>query len=449
MESRALIVLLVATCLVTCCSSQFLQDHHRKTVRSRTSYAVIFDAGSTGSRVHVFHFNQSLDLIPIGQDLEFLDKVKPGLSAYAKNPEKAAESLIPLLEEAENVVHKRARRRTPLKLGATAGLRLLQGNASELILQAVRDMFKERSSLKLESDESVAVIDGTHEGSYLWVAINYLLSNLKKEYHETVGVVDLGGGSVQMAYAVSEETAANAPNANDGDDPYITQMYLKDTKYYVYVHSYLGFGKEAARAEILNVTGDSASPCILAGFDGTYTYQDVEYKASALAGGSSFSKCRNTILKALNVHATCPHKNCTFGGIWNGGGGLGQKNLYLATSFYYIATETGIADINKPSDKVRIVDFKIAAQLACKTTLEEANSTFPLYLKNELQYVCLDLVYQYTLLVHGFGLDPWQEVTVVNELKYKDYLIEAAWPLGTAIEAVSALPKFDRLLYFV
>lgn len=70
------------------------------------------------------------------------------------------------------------------------------------------------------------------------MAINYLLSNLKKEYYETVGVVDLGGGSVQMAYAVSEENAKNAPNANDGDDPYITQMYLKDTKYYVYVHRY-------------------------------------------------------------------------------------------------------------------------------------------------------------------------------------------------------------------
>jgi len=47
------------------------------------------------------------------------------------------------------------------------------------------------------------------------------------------------------------------------------------------------------------------------------------------------------------------------------------------------------------------------------------------------------------------GLDPLQEITAGKQIEYQDSLVEAAWPLGNAVEAISSLPKFERLMYFI
>ncbi|XP_028778151.1 apyrase 2 isoform X2 [Neltuma alba] len=424
-------------------SNESIEDYaltHRKMSpnhKSSNSYAVIFDAGSSGSRVHVFHFDQNLDLVKIGEDLELFVQIKPGLSAYAQDPRQAAESLISLLDKAESVVPRELRPKTPVR--ATAGLRALGGDASDRILQAVRDLLKERSLLKAEAD-AVIVLDGTQEGAFQWVTINYLLGNLGKDYSETVGVVDLGGGSVQMAYAISETDADKAPKSLDGEDTYVKEMFLRGRKYYLYVHSYLRYGLLAARAEILKASGDSENPCILSGYDGSYKYGGKSFKASAYPSGASLSECKSIAFKALKVNeSSCTYMKCTFGGIWNGGGGDGQKNLFVASFFFDRAAEAGFVDSESPTAKVRPVSFEEAAKRACETKLEDAKSTYKHVEDGNLPFLCMDLVYQYTLLVDGFGLDPQQEITLVKKVRYHGAPVEAAWPLGSAIEAVSSV----------
>lgn len=56
-----------------------------------------------------------------------------------------------------------------------------------------------------------------------------------------------------------------------------------------------------------------------------------------------------------------------------------------------------------PVAKVRPIDFESAARRACDTRIDDAKATFPHVDSDNLPYLCMDLVYQYTLLVDGFG----------------------------------------------
>ena len=49
------------------------------------------------------------------------------------------------------------------------------------------------------------------------------------------------------------------------------------------------------------------------------------------------------------------------------------------------------------------MDFEKAAKKACSMKIEEGKSKFPRVEEDNLPYLCMDLVYQYTLLVDGFG----------------------------------------------
>lgn len=105
-------------------------------------YSLVVDAGSTGSRIHIFKFNPG----PDGElELEFdkFEQLKPGLSAHADDPAAAAASLKPLLALALETIPKAAQAQTHVLVGATAGLRLLPGDSADRILAAVRALLSD------------------------------------------------------------------------------------------------------------------------------------------------------------------------------------------------------------------------------------------------------------------------------------------------------------------
>jgi hypothetical protein len=254
---------------------------------------VIIDAGSSGSRIHVFkcarahthtnththrkharaqthrsapvslltracalfrtapqthrRFQQRPGRTPRVLSAPAVHKQTPGLSAFAAAPQLAAAQLDALLAFAAARVPSAAASLTPVVLLATAGLRLLPSATAEDILAACRPRLA--ASRFLFRPEWAHVLPGADEGAFAWVAANYAIGTLEGgDPFETVGVLELGGASAQVTFV----PAAAVPKA-----------YRKDVRlpagggaggaegrvvrYSLYTHSFLGMGLDAAR----------------------------------------------------------------------------------------------------------------------------------------------------------------------------------------------------------
>jgi len=125
-------------------------------------YAIMVDAGSTGSRIHVYRFN-NCGATPELESEEF-KMINPGLSSYKADAEAAAKSLDALLEVAVEKVPDKLKGCTPIAVKATAGLRLLGEEMSRKTLDAVRQRLETRYPFPVVADDGVSIMEGRDEG---------------------------------------------------------------------------------------------------------------------------------------------------------------------------------------------------------------------------------------------------------------------------------------------
>ncbi|KAK3066400.1 Guanosine-diphosphatase, partial [Teratosphaeriaceae sp. CCFEE 6253] len=146
-------------------------------------YALMLDAGSTGSRIHVYRFN-NCGSTPELEDEVFQMTAKKeggsGLSSYKGDAEGAAQSLDVLMDVAVKNVPESLKRCTPVAVKATAGLRKLGPEMSDAILKAVRHRLETVYPFPVvsEAQGGVQVMDGKDEGVYAWITTNYLLGKI-------------------------------------------------------------------------------------------------------------------------------------------------------------------------------------------------------------------------------------------------------------------------------
>ena len=151
-------------------------------------WALLIDAGSTGSRLHLYEWESRVfETLPPPLSKPFTselwtERMKPGLSTFATDPQGAAESLAPLIEFAKTELSSVESDwgTFPIFLKATAGMRELPLNQRFPIIQAIRAYLADNETcpFQFSSPEQARVIAGEEEAAYAWAGVNFVTGAL-------------------------------------------------------------------------------------------------------------------------------------------------------------------------------------------------------------------------------------------------------------------------------
>lgn len=403
-----------------------------------SKYAVVFDAGSTGSRVHVYEFQFCGDTLLHLVD-EVFEQVRPGLSSYSEQPQNAVESIAPLMRQAWRRVPRDMRRCTPIVLKATAGLRLIPHDRVESILGKVRSYLKKQNfhlGYSQNYADPVSVIDGSEEAISAWISVNFLQKRIGPQQQGsafdqssllpsdgTSVVLEMGGGSSQIVFDQQEKSVHEAPS-------FINNLQFFGKKFQLYQHSYLGYGLMEARKQ-LKLAFESANknnpdalfPCYPSGY--TEKLPDTDFK---LTGGSmGWDACSGFVKQTLfHKDTVCETKPCSFNGVFQPK--IPDNAPIFALSYIYDrARELGLN-----SNGYTLSEIRTRGQKVCSDGFE-GNMLY-----KKVPEFCLDLVFIHTLLNYGFGIP--EDRKIQSGFQIGNY--ETGWCLGSALSVVETAPTF-------
>lgn len=367
----------------------------------------MLDAGSTGTRIHVYSFSFTSNGLP-HLEHETFKALKPGLSSYAENPEKSSDGINQLLEIAMNEIPENLHKSTPIVLKATAGLRLLPGNKAQRLLDKVTEIFQESPFLVVK--ESVSIMDGTDEGIFAWITVNLLTGSFTNRATKFAGMLDLGGGSTQITfYPYEKDTFPSAPAG------YITAHKLFNKTYTLYSHSYLGLGLMSARLAImggeegkpLKPGEELVTPCLTPDYETDFHQAGITYKVKGKESDLPlFESCSQRISNVLDKQKIYKIPE------------LSKQSFYAFSYYFDRAVDAQLLD-PEHGGSLKVKDFDIAAEKACAGIRETPG---------ENPFLCMDLTYMISLLKKlGFPKD--KHLKLASKINN----VETSWALGAIL----------------
>ncbi|KAL7276116.1 Guanosine-diphosphatase [Rhizina undulata] len=411
-------------------------------------YALMVDAGSTGSRIHVYRFNNCGETPELEE--EVFKMIKPGLSSYPDDPEAAAKSLDDLMEEAVKTVPDKLKSCTPVAVKATAGLRILGNEKSGKILEAVRHRLETAYPFPVVAGDGVSIMDGKDEGVYAWITTNYLLSKIgTADSTPTAAIFDLGGGSTQIVFQPTFPSVSGGMPAvlAAGDHKY--DLTFGGRHFSLYQHSHLGYGLMEARKSIHKLilsaylsTSDAAprtltNPCISPGM-----FREIEVEVSNdqkvkvnMTGPSipAPAQCRFVAEQILKKETECPLAPCSFNGIHQPSlqRTFATEDVYIFSYFYDRTRPLGMPD-SFTLKELRDVTEKVCAGESAWDVFSGIEGALE-ELRDRPEY-CLDLNFMMALLHTGYEMPLDREVRIAKKIKGN----ELGWCLGASLPLLEA-----------
>lgn len=311
-----------------------------------SGYVVVLDAGSTGTRVHVFNYEyrrlepRRFPLI-VSPPLTLPSEIavasrKPGLSSMVDDAAAITRQLSELTQFAADALtlhnpHIEVKQ-VPLYLGATAGLRELKNDQRDEVMKAAREYLRKQDMFAVTRDEQVRVLSGEEEGAFGWLALNQKQAEISPDPATTLGALDFGGASVQISF-VPQETSILAN---------LFPMHFGGSvrgPIHLYSHSFNGFGNviafQRATTVLLSLQKklrpgaeqEVRHPCMPEGLEWAVDYDEFgvsinstnperKYGPLKLRGTGDSAGCLNLTRPLFNKDAPCLLPPCSMMGIY-------------------------------------------------------------------------------------------------------------------------------------
>ncbi|TRY93154.1 hypothetical protein DNTS_012846 [Danionella cerebrum] len=405
-------------------------------------YGIVLDAGSSHTALFIYKWpaNKQNGTGVVSQHSECHVK-GGGISSYAGMKGGAALSLEKCMNQAVQEIPKSRHKLTPVYLGATAGMRLLNMSKPKESDEVLKEVGEKLKSYPFNF-KGASILSGQEEGAYGWVTINYLLEKYIKygfvgqwlsQGKDTVGALDFGGASTQITF-VTKQTVENK------DDQMNLRLYAQD--YQIYTHSFLCYGRDQVLlrllAHLITTQGSERSithPCYPAGysnsvklgsvFDSPCIIRQSPYKPEdelQIKGTGNYDQCLGNISQLFSF-SNCSYTKCSFDGVF-------QPSI----TGDFIATNISIKSI---------AHLENAARVICNMSIQAMSDKFNNQ-GNRLKDYCPISVFIRVLLVRGYGFDDFTFPQISFQKKAGDTSV--GWSLGYMLSLSNLLPAEDLLL---